>query len=115
MVGYDDARVGDLRGTVASVATWPGVEATVTVGCPAFSADGELFAVVSNQGVSITKLADAYREELAATVPVEPFDADGRRVEDWPTVPPASCALEVLRPFLRASYEAALAAAGSEV
>ena len=113
MVGYDDALVGDLRGTVAGIATWPDVRATVTFGCPSFSVDDELFALVSNQGVSITKLSDAHREELAAAVPVAPFDADGRHVEGWATVPPNSCAPEVLRPFLRASYEAAMAVAES--
>jgi len=111
MAGYDETEVGDLRGTVATVADWPGVEERAMFGCPSFTADGELFAVVSNQGVSITKLPDAHRAELEATVTVTPFDAGGRTIEGWATVPPESAAPEVLEPFLRASYEAARAAA----
>lgn len=111
MVGYDDGQVGDLRGLVTAVADWPGVEERTMFGCPSFTADGELFAVVSNQGVSITKLPEAHRAELEDTVPVSPFDAGGRTVSGWATVPPESAAPEVLEPFLRASYEAALAAA----
>lgn len=111
MVGYDERRVGDLRGLVATVADWPDVEERTVDGCPAFAVAGELFALVSDQGVSITALSPGARAELEAAVPVSAFEAEDRAAEGWATVPPESAAPEVLAPFLRASYEAALAAA----
>ena len=97
---------------LAVVGDWDGVEAVEMFGLPSFTADGELFCVVSAQGVSLTKLPDGERAALEELVAVGPFDADGRTVERWATVATADLPDdETLEPFLRASYEAAREAA----
>lgn len=107
MAGHDDS-VNDLRRAVAGAVDWPGVDERTMFGCPSFTADGELFAVVSEQGVSITKLPDDDRASLAETVDVSPFDAGGRSIDAWATVPLGAADVARLRPYLRASYETAL-------
>ena len=90
------------------VGDWDRVEAVEMFGLPSFTADGELFCVVSAQGVSLTKLPDEERAELAEHADVGPFDADGRTVEGWATVAPDALPDDAtLEPFLRASYEVA--------
>lgn len=107
---YDEAVAGDLRSAVAeAVVDWPGVAETDTFGCPSFTADGTLFAVVATQGVAFTRLTDEEREALAAAYPTEPFAPGTRRVESWVVVPRAAATEDVdgLVPFLRAGYETA--------
>lgn len=110
MTPDEDAEEDDLRERVSAIVEdWDGVEQVTMFGLPSFTARGQLFCVVSEQGLSLTRLPDDDREELAGMADVEPFDADGRTVESWATV--ATEALpddETLVPFLRASYEAAL-------
>lgn len=94
------------------VEEWDGIEQVTMFGLPSFTAHGQLFCVVSEQGLSLTRLPDRGREELATIADVVPFDADGRTVEGWATVPAQGLPDdETLVPFLRASYEAALAEA----
>lgn len=94
-----------VRGVVGD---WDRVETVEMFGLPSFTVDGELFCVVSNQGVSLTKLPDEERSALAEHAEVGPFDAEGRTIERWATVPPDALPDDdTLEPFLRASYEAA--------
>ncbi|MFC7071137.1 TfoX/Sxy family protein [Halobaculum lipolyticum] len=105
---YDEAAAGDLRARCdRTTENWPGVAHTTMFGCPSYTADGTLFAVVSTQGVALTRLPDAERERLAADHPVEPFEAGGRTVGRWAVVPPAAATACDLDRYLRASYEAA--------
>ncbi len=105
------AGVDALRERVAGlVADWDGVASVTMFGRPSFTVHEELFCVVSEQGVSLTRLPPADREMLEALVDVTPYDADGRAVERWETIAPADLPDdETLARFLRASYEAALA------
>lgn len=109
-VGDEDAQVDELRDrVVAIVGDWDGAEQVTMFGLPSFTAHGELFCVVSAQGLSMTQLPNDDRAELSAVVDVTSFDADGRTVDRWATV--ATEALpddETLIPFLKASYDAAL-------
>lgn len=109
----DDAEVDTLRERVAGIVEdWDGVASVTMFGRPAFTVHEELFCVVSEQGVSLTRLPPADREVLETLVDVTPYDADGRAVERWETIAPADLPDdETLARFLRASYEAALAEA----
>ncbi|MFC7136103.1 TfoX/Sxy family protein [Halobaculum litoreum] len=105
---YDEEAVGNLRALCDRVTeNWPGVAHTTMFGCPSYTADGTLFAVVSTQGVALTRLPDADRERLAAEVAVEPFAAGARTVDRWAVLPAAVATDCDLDRYLRASYEAA--------
>ena len=90
------------------VMAWPGVSRRTMFGCPSYVADGVLFAVVSEQGLSLTRLSDAQRVALDRSVPVEPFVAGGRTVQRWATVPVDTDSLDPVATALRQSYDAAL-------
>jgi hypothetical protein len=90
------------------VTSWPGVSRTSMFGCPSYVADGVLFAVVSEQGLSLTRLTDDQRADLARTVRVEPFAAGGRVVRRWATVRVDPDALDPVTPALQQSYDAAI-------
>jgi hypothetical protein len=92
----------------ALVSGWPGVSRKTTFGCPSYLADGVLFAVVSEQGLSLTRLSDAQRAALGRSLPVEPFDAGGRTVRRWATVPVDAGSLGPVATALRQSYDAAI-------
>ncbi|EMA06012.1 MmcQ/YjbR family DNA-binding protein [Haloferax denitrificans] len=89
-------------------AAWPAVERTVLFGCPSFRANGTLFAVVSEQGLSFTSLPAASRAAVAERHRVLPFEANGRVVGSWTTVDIEPSRVAELSAALRASYEAAL-------
>ncbi|WP_396610837.1 MmcQ/YjbR family DNA-binding protein [Haloferax sp. S1W] len=89
------------------VDSWPDVEQTTMFGCPSFRANGTLFAVVSEQGVSLTSLPREERAELAAQQQVVPFEANGRLVGSWATVHIDPSHVGDLEDAIRASYEAA--------
>ena len=107
---YDEEVAGGLRSAVAGlVSEWPGVAETDTFGCPSFTADGTLFAVVSTQGLALTQLADEEKKALAEAYPTESFAPGERRVDSWVVVPRAAATdgFDGVEPFLRASYETA--------
>ncbi|MFC4358190.1 TfoX/Sxy family protein [Halobium salinum] len=101
--------VSTLRDAVAAaVAEWPGVTTKRTFGCPAFLARGEVFALVSEQGLTLTRLDADDRRLLAETRDARPFRASGLEFGRWVTVPVESGDLEGIQVLLRASYEATL-------
>lgn len=106
---YSQATAGPVQAAVAEVVDeWSGVSQRTTFGCPSFYADGVLFAVVSNQGLSLTRLTDRQRELLERRASVQPFEAGTRRVARWATVDVDAGDLDRVVPALRQSYEAAL-------
>lgn len=106
--GGSEIDVDALREAVAALVDgWPDIDETVMFGCPSFRADGELFAVVSDQGLSLTKLPDDERDRLADDYGVQPFDAGGRQVSGWATVAVVPEAVETLEEYVRASYDVA--------
>ncbi|ESP88005.1 TfoX/Sxy family protein [Candidatus Halobonum tyrrellensis] len=107
---YDEELAGELRSAVAGVVTeWPGVAETETFGCPSFTADGTLFAVVATQGLALTQLPDDEKKAFAEAYPTESFAPGERRVDSWVVVPRDAAPDDVdgLVSFLRASYESA--------
>jgi hypothetical protein len=111
MTYFDADRGAELRDAVEdAVADWPGVAARTMFGCPTYTADGTIFAVVLTEAVVLTRLSDDRRADLAAITEVEPFRAGGRTVTAWTQVPVEGPAgLDSLRPYLTASYETARA------
>lgn len=87
---------------------WPGVSRKTMFGCPSYVADGVLFAVVSEQGLSLTRLSETERTKLERSLAVKPFEAGGRLVRRWATVRVEPTGLSPVEKALRQSYEAAV-------
>lgn len=106
---YTDESHRALRDAVDDlVMEWPGVSRKTMFGCPSYVADGVLFAVVSEQGLSLTRLSDTERARLERSFSVEPFAAGGRLVRRWATVRVDPTGLTPVKKALRQSYEAAV-------
>ncbi|KAB1197405.1 MULTISPECIES: MmcQ/YjbR family DNA-binding protein [Haloferax] len=102
------ATVESLAAAVMRVAgAWESVERTTMFGKPSFRANGTLFAVVSEQGLSLTSLPADARVAVAANHHVVPFEANGRLVGSWVTVDIEPNRVRELTDALRASYETA--------
>ncbi len=106
---YTEESHRDLRDAVDDlVMGWPGVSRKVMFGCPSYVADGVLFAVVSEQGLSLTRLTETQRARLEQSHVVEPFEAGGRLVRKWATVRVDPTGHSPVKRALRQSYEAAV-------
>ena len=108
---YFDAEQGaELKAAFEElVLDWPSVTATTMFGCPSYQADGTLFAVLVTDAVALTRLPDDDRTQLERLFDTTPFEAGERTVTKWVTVPvDDGSTLGALRPYLEASYEAAL-------
>ncbi|WP_411967775.1 hypothetical protein [Haloferax sp. YSSS75] len=88
--------------------SWDAVERTTMFGVPSFRANGTLFAVVSEQGLSLTSLPADARVAVVKKHRIAPFEANGRLVGSWVTVDIEPKRVGELTDALRASYEAAV-------
>jgi hypothetical protein len=52
-------------------------------GCPSYSADGKLFAFLTNGGVVVTRITKRDREAIAKAFPTQPFKAGEREIARW--------------------------------
>lgn len=90
------------------VLEWPAVTAKTMFGCPSYQAAGTLFAVLTTDGVALTRLPAGPRAELEASFETSPFQAGGRTVTNWVHVPVADAAdIDELEQYIEASYETA--------
>lgn len=62
---------------------WRGVTKRLMFGCPAYLADGKLFAFLVESGIVITQIRQHDREALAAIFQTEPFMAGEREITRW--------------------------------
>lgn len=91
------------------VLDWPGTTATTMFGCPSYQADGTLFAVLVTDGVALTRLPTADREQLVRAFDAGPFRAGDRTVTKWVQITVDGTEIGPLVPYIEASYESALA------
>lgn len=109
----DAARIRDVF--EATVLRWPKVRTRQMFGSPAYLANGKLFAFFVTDALVLTKLDDAEREEIAGIRETRPFETGRRTISSWVQTPVAGDDdLDVLMPFITASYEAALDASQAE-
>lgn len=88
---------------------WPQVTTRRMFGCPAYLADGRLFAFLVTGGVVITQLRLKDKQMLAEENQTEPFKAGERVIERWTTVfVPEPKALGRVMAFVRTSYQTAI-------
>ena len=108
---FDPDAGAALKAAVDDLVTgWEGVTERTMFGCPSYQADGTLFAVVVTGAIALTRLPESARDDLEREYETGPFEAGDRTVPSWTQVdidePSVVAALE---PFVRASYETALA------
>jgi hypothetical protein len=104
----DDAR-GLRQALEKEVLLWPQVLTRRMFGCPAYIADGRLFAFLVTEGVVITQLRRKDIETLAQDNQTEPFKAGERVITRWTKVfitDPA--AVGRIMSFVRKSYQTAM-------
>ncbi|HQE93764.1 MAG TPA: hypothetical protein PLH19_13280 [Anaerolineae bacterium] len=91
------------------VSTWPKVTTRRMLGCPAYVADGRLFAFLVTEGVVITQLRRNDIQTLAQDNSVEPFKAGERVIARWTKVTVTDPnTLGRIMAFIRKSYQTAL-------
>ncbi len=91
------------------VLVWPKVETRLMFGCPAYVAEGKLFAFLVSDGVVITQIRKRDREALAEAFHTEPFSAGEREIERWQKVHLESVErLSRVLPYVKKSYELVL-------
>ncbi len=94
------------------VLRWPGVTSRVMYGCPSYQVEGRLFAFLVSGGLVVTRLLRSDREILAQRHTIGEFKAGERVIKYWTRVDVADLReLSYILPYVRKSYEAALARA----
>ena len=88
---------------------WPTVTVRRMFGCPAYLADGKLFAFLVTDGVVITEIRKQDREAAASAFSTAPFKAGEREIERWVIITLEDAKqLSRLMKLVRKSYEAVL-------
>lgn len=110
---YFDAEAGaELKAAFDELVDgWSKVSQTTMFGCPSYQADGELFAVLTTDAVTLTRIPEDRRAEVIDAFDAGPFQAGDRTVTKWVQVPiddPSE--IDALESDVRMSYEAALKA-----
>lgn len=91
------------------VLQWPYVTLRKMFGCPAYVADGRLFAFLVTGGVVITQVRLKDRKALAEDNETVPFKAGEREIERWIQVTVDDPkALGRIIAYVRKSYQTAL-------
>ena len=107
---YEERSAGRIRrGLDRLVMRWPGVRSDELFGCPAYRADGTIFAVLTTGAVALTRLPDDKRDELKRSFQTRPFGSGERNIGRWVNVRVDDNGdLERLLPYLEESYKHAL-------
>jgi len=93
----------------AEVLNWPQVTTKKMFGCPCYQAKGRLFVFIVTNGVVITQLQQADRDELSSQHQTSFFQAGKKTVKNWIKISINNLEqLDSLMPFIRKRYEAAL-------
>jgi TfoX/Sxy family transcriptional regulator of competence genes len=110
MIYYTESEGGRLREIVErQILHWPKVTTRKMFGCPAYLAEGKLFAFVVNAGIVITQIRKRDRETLAQAFTTAPFKAGEREISRWVqvTIEDPDGMERVMR-LVRKSYETVL-------
>lgn len=96
------------------VGGWEGLSNVTMFGCPCYRAGGKVFAALTTDAVVLTRLPDDVRGDLQGERETEPFDVEGRSTKKWVQIPVGGADLVEIEPYIRASYEAAVAGPGGK-
>lgn len=111
---YDESAMRDICAALEdAVLLWPLADARKMFGCPCYLAADKMFAFLVTGGVVLTCTDEPMRGRLADEFGARPFKSRGKKLGRWMECPVSGEEdLEKLMPFVRASYDAALAKAG---
>ena len=112
MVSYysEEQMAGVRQAFEEMVLAWPDVEKRTMFGCPAYRANGTIFAALITSGLVLTRLNPTERERLNEAYAVRPFKANGRLMKRWDVVHISdSLDFDELEPFIKMSYQNAAA------
>ncbi len=88
---------------------WPKVNSKKMFGCPSYKAENRLFAFLVTEGIVMTQLNQADREEVSRKYATASFQDGKRRVKNWVKVIIENKKdIDQIIPFVRKSYENAL-------
>lgn len=111
---YDEETMGEVRAEFERHAMgWADVTTRKMFGCPAYRAQGHLFAVILTGSLVLTELPPEVRSTLPPELGATAFSAGTRMVPKWAQFPvtyPAD--LEPLLALAELSHQVALAAEG---
>jgi hypothetical protein len=104
---YTDEASGEIRAALEDVVLgWPGVTSAKMFGCPSYRANGVMFAVLTDEGLVITKLSEAEREGAARDLGAEVFVGHGREIPGWRRIALGEPeTLDDVWPYLSAAFE----------
>ncbi|MGC9349266.1 MAG: hypothetical protein ACP5JG_14085 [Anaerolineae bacterium] len=84
VIYYTESEGKELREAFErEVMGWDKVKKRDMFGCPAYLADGKLFAFLVSEGVVITQIRKHDRETLGEAFETEPFHAGEREITRW--------------------------------
>ncbi|MBN1486560.1 MAG: hypothetical protein JW981_02885 [Anaerolineae bacterium] len=93
------------------ILNWDNVTIRKMFGCPAYQANGRLFAFLVTEGVVLTQLYHPDMEALTEYYHTDPFTVQEQVIQRWIIVSiPSAQALDRLIPFVEKSYILALKA-----
>jgi hypothetical protein len=107
---YSEQETKELRLALeAEVLNWPHVSTKKMFGCPCYQAKGKLFAFLVTNGVVITQLQQADRDEMSRQHQTSFFQAGKKTVKNWIRLSIKNKKdLDSVMPFVKKSYEEAL-------
>jgi TfoX/Sxy family transcriptional regulator of competence genes len=108
---YSESEAHALREQFEEIVlTWPGVTKKMMFGSPSYLAGTTIFALLVTGGIILTRLNDDQKSALLSSGMADYFTGHGRVMKKWIVIfikEPSS--VERYLPFIRASYEGALA------
>ena len=104
---YSEEKMAGVRQAFEEmVLAWPEVEKRIMFGCPAYRANGTIFAALITGGLVLTRLKPAERDALNEEYAVRPFEANGRLMKRWDVVHISDpLEFDELEPFIKQSYQ----------
>jgi hypothetical protein len=107
---YSEQETKELRLALeAEVLNWPHVSTKKMFGCPCYQAKGKLFAFLVTNGVVITQLQQADRDEMSRQHQTAFFQAGKKTVKNWIRLSIKNKKdSDSVMPFVKKSYEEAL-------
>jgi hypothetical protein len=81
---YDESETAEIREVFEKeVLGWSKLSKRTMFGCPAYLADGKLFAFLVTKGVVITQIRLRDRQAVSEVFETEPFKVGEREISRW--------------------------------
>ena len=107
---YDESETAEIRENLEKeVLTWSKVSKRSMFGCPAYLADGRLFAFLVTRGVVITQIRKNDKQTISEIFETAPFKVGEREITRWLVVTLSELEkLPRLMRYIKKSYQFAI-------